>query len=76
MAKQSSSRLSTKAARYAKMPNAEMWKLVSEYSYGINSFPSADRFFADVRSLAASVLAQDETKGQGGKAKGPQAPAR
>lgn len=48
--KQSSARTSKLAAKYLRMTPAEMHKLTLE------------RLFADLRTLAASVLSQDETK--------------
>lgn len=60
MAKQSSPALSTLAAKYVRMTDAGFYKHFVTLEPG----PSK-RLFRDIRKLAASVLSQDQTKGQG-----------
>lgn len=60
--KQSGSAASTIAGKYVKMTNAEFYELADD---ACHFHPTrGKRFFRDIRKLAASVLAQDETKGQ------------
>ena len=66
--KQSSPALSTLAAKYVRAHDRKLWTLIVglvEHEDGIYS-KGANAFFRDVRKLAASVLAQDERKGQHG----------
>lgn len=51
MSKQSSTKASKLAGKYLRAKDADLLKIPVE------------KLFADLRSLAASVLAQDETKG-------------
>lgn len=57
--KQTSSRISAIAAKYLRMSDDDLWMLAT-------AKPLEDRkpFFAAIRSMAASLLSQDEKKGQ------------
>jgi hypothetical protein len=60
--KQTSSAVSSIAGRYARMTNRQMFVAAASW----HPFESAEskQFFRDIRKLAASCLAQDESKGQ------------
>lgn len=55
MAKQSSATLSTLASKYAKIKSAELAVMV---------LTNAEQLTRDIRKLAASVMSQDEKRGQ------------
>lgn len=63
--KQTSSAVSSIAAKYVRMKNADMWARAAHWTNGIKSQREAIAFFRDIRKLAASALAQDQVKGQG-----------
>ncbi len=57
--KQTSSRISTLASKYLRMSNGEMRELMLTEHMG-----DSDGFCADIRSMAASLLSQDEITSQ------------
>lgn len=57
---QSSSRLSTIAAKYVNYSKATFWRIVND-----GETDELNQLYEDIKSLAGSVLTQDETKGQG-----------
>lgn len=70
--KQTSSTISSLAGKYARMTNAEFVNLIG----GLVLYPGGgwdawekhrNGVFRDIRKMAASLLSQDETKGQAAK---------
>jgi hypothetical protein len=55
--KQTSPKVSALAAKYLNMSDDEMWDYITAYD-------DRAEFCAGVRSMAASLLSQDEIKGQ------------
>lgn len=53
--KQTSQKISSKAARYMRMTDDEFWALATAKPIG-----ERKPFFDDIRSMAASLLSQDE----------------